>query len=205
MFQKLTAGESVHLLDWPETGHINELVLSEMRYTRDAITTGLAQRAEAGIKVRQPLSLATVWNAFNASETDEARQNYLDIISEELNVKEVKIKRSGDQDTVTDTTPHIELDLEITPELKMEGQMREVIRNVQQARKQAGLEVDDRIKLGLQTDDEGLKAVFGNDKLVETIKQETLATGLLEGSKGDFEATVKVDGAELHLSLAKSS
>src|SRR6185312_14779106 len=52
LYRLLTGGESIHLCDWPHAGHINELLLRDMRLVREAITSGLAKRAEAGIKVR---------------------------------------------------------------------------------------------------------------------------------------------------------
>src|SRR5439155_11081027 len=55
LFRSLTGRESVHLCDWPGDGQVNGLILKEMAEVRELITQGLAQRAEAGIKVRQPL------------------------------------------------------------------------------------------------------------------------------------------------------
>ena len=55
LYQKLTGGESVHLLDWPVTGHIDELVVEAMSFVQKVVNDGLSQRAKAGIKVRQPL------------------------------------------------------------------------------------------------------------------------------------------------------
>jgi isoleucyl-tRNA synthetase len=217
LYQKLTGGESVHLLDWPDTGHINELVISDMQQVREAITVGLAQRAEAGIKVRQPLAKVTI-PAHHFTDTEDRQEIYKEIIAEELNVKEVTFTNTdkGREERMAKGVVEgaikavkepiaISLDLKITPELKREGQMREIIRNVQQARKQAGLEVDDRILLGLQTDDTGLQAVLEDGALLQTIRDETLATGSLEGSEPGFETTVKVDGAELQVALAKSA
>jgi isoleucyl-tRNA synthetase len=192
LYQKLTDGESVHLLDWPATGHVNELIIDEMSKLREIITDGLAQRAAEGIKVRQPLLKIT-------AQGDEAKllRKFEDIVQEELNIKFV-------EEIGGDTLPKPILDLLITPELKQEGQMREIVRNVQSARKQAGLEVDDRVKLGLQTDDEALKSVLEDKALMHTVHAETLATGPLEGSKAGFETVAKIDGAELQISLLKA-
>jgi len=183
LYQKLTGGESVHLLDWPVTGRINELIVSDMETVRDYVNQGLSIRAKEHQKVRQPLASVTV-------PTLGKFVDFADILSEELNVKSVKL---GDE---------FALDLVITPELKSEGIAREVIRHIQSARKEAGLNIDDRIELVLITEDVELKqAIVENGKV---ITDETLATELShEGSK-DFSISVKIDAANLTISLQKA-
>lgn len=190
LYRKLTAGESVHLLDWPATGHINELLLSEMQKIRDVITDGLAQRATAGIKVRQPLLKIT-----SGPADFEVLKKFEDIICEELNVKSVESSGDALEKPV--------IDIDITPELKQEGLMREIVRHVQQARKQAGLEVDDRIELSLQSEDKDLVEVLDDHKLTEVIKHETLAKSLHKAPVKGYEVAVKIDGVELKISLNK--
>ncbi|MBC7581301.1 isoleucine--tRNA ligase [Aeromicrobium sp.] len=209
LFLKLTGGEigeSVHLLDWPKVGIVNEVVLKEMQYAREAITDGLSKRAEAGIKVRQPLASATVWNAYAIrSEINEVAtdiQLYQDIIAEELNVKIVRLKHSDGQPLATASSVHTELDLTLTPELLREGMTREVIRNVQQARKAAGLQVDDRIVLCLTT--EALELVQAIKEYAIQIVSETLSTGLVEEQQAQFTSVAKVEGQELRISLSKA-
>jgi isoleucyl-tRNA synthetase len=202
LYRKLTGGESVHLLDWPETGHINELVVNDMANTREVITIGLAQRAQAGIKVRQPLASASVfWNSFAGRPQQELDQ-YLEIIREELNVKTVKLSQGNAQPK---SGVVVKLDLEITPDLKREGLMREVIRNVQQARKQAGLEVDDRIDLTLESNDTEFTKLLNNKHLTDIIQQETLATSLNETTTKAHATTARIDNTELIISLAKAT
>jgi isoleucyl-tRNA synthetase len=202
LFQKLTGGESVHLLDWHAAGHVNELVIRDMAATRAAISSGLAQRAEGGIKVRQPLAKATVVNAFNIGETADTYAEYLEIIREELNVKEVVCA-----DGEAGAAPHAILDLAITPELRREGLAREVIRHVQQARKAAGLEVDDRIHLAFTTEDAELRKLLdGDSELTALILRETLAVPLAKGAEqpSGYVAGVKVDGRPLEIRLARA-
>lgn len=183
LYQKLTDGDSVHLMDWPKTGHINELVVGDMETVRDYVNQGLSIRAKERIKVRQPLASVAV-------PTLGQFVDFKDILSEELNVKEVKLGKE------------FALDLVITPKLKSEGIAREVIRHIQAARKDAGLNVDDRIQLVLTTGDNELnKSITEHSK---TIKNETLATELSDKGSKDFTVNVKIDGVELTISLQKS-
>lgn len=211
LYRKLTGGESVHLLDWPEVGHINELTLQDMNFVRSVIKEGLAYRSEAGIKLRQPLEWVNIYDS-----TSRLNSELCEIIAEELNVKRVDTRRNP---SFSATTPFLKkwlervveqpiviLNFEITPELKREGLMREVIRNVQQARKQAGLEVDDRIDLRLESTDKVLTTLLkSHTKLTEIIKQETLAKTFNKTLPKDFVVDVNIDGAELSIQLAKVS
>jgi isoleucyl-tRNA synthetase len=200
LYQKLTGGESVHLQDWPERGHVNELLIKDMNLLREAITVGLSERATAGIKVRQPLHKATVWNLLYG-ENDFLKSFYEEIVKEELNVKSVEFKRAADEKGMSSPNPSITLDLRITPELKREGLMREVIRNVQNARKQAGLNVDDRITLSLHADDSELSKALQEHK--DTIAQETLAVSTAKKVTDAFTQEVKVEGMLLTITLAR--
>jgi isoleucyl-tRNA synthetase len=194
LFLKLTGGElgeSVHLLDWPKVGAVNEAVLSEMAEVRELINIGLSQRAANSLKVRQPLASAKLLSSTELSQELES------IVLEELNVKSTSVEARKDRKPLA-----VELDLNVTPELKREGMMREVIRNVQSARKAAGLQVDDRIHLCLQTDSKELQQAI--EEHADTITSETLATGLVDAPQGQFSQTAKVEGQELSVSLSKA-
>jgi len=188
LYRKLTGGESVHLTDWPEVGHANELVLERMTRTREIIEQGLGQRmqkseTEAQIKVRQPLSTLT----YSGPKLDEF---YESIIAEEVNVKSVNHE--------TELELFVSLNKTITPELRREGLAREVVRHVQSARKNAGLNVDDRIELSLSTDDDELKKALV--EYASVIAAETLAESVTEGEYA-HSTEVKVEGVSLSLSL----
>jgi isoleucyl-tRNA synthetase len=202
LYHKLTGGESVHLLDWPKVGHVNELLLDEMEAARGHIALGLQGRSLRGpeFKLRQPLASAAL------KVKTELPKELLEIVKEELNVETIsqsvipapKINSEGGK---TVTPVQTILDDKITPQLKRKGLMREVVRFVQNARKQAGLNVDDRINLSLQTDDDELQQAI--EEYEETIKAETLATELGEVS-GGYETTVSLEGAKLKIALKKS-
>ena len=207
LYQHLTGGESVHLLDWPTDNPVDERVLADMRRTRELIAGGLALRMErtddyGQIKIRQPLSYA--------SYTGERLGSYYEkIMQEELNVKRVswvedlaKYQVSGVVNEA-ETEAWLELDKHLTSELEAEGLSREVIRVVQKARKDAGLSVDDRILLTLSTDDTKLNSAI--DTWSDSIMAETLTTAsLTEDQPAEYTTTVKVAGSALRLELAKA-
>jgi isoleucyl-tRNA synthetase len=129
LYVSITGEESVHLTDWTEPGKIDNSVLGKMHVAREMINEGLAFRATHKVKVRQPLA-----SVFVSSHIDE---DYQEIVKEELNVKEYIVDPQKGLTT--------SLDLKITDVLKIEGEAREIIRFIQQARKKAGFDVDDRI------------------------------------------------------------
>ena len=182
LYEKLTGGESVHLLDWPEAGHINELVIKDMATVREYVNEGLSVRAKNQLKVRQPLASITV------PEFGES-VDFENILKDELNVKEVK---KGDV---------LELDLAITPELHREGLMREVVRRVQNARKKAGLNVDDRIDLSLKANGALEHAIKEHEK---TILTEVLGEKITQ-EEYSYSDQVKIEDQELAISLVKAS
>lgn len=198
LYQKMTGGESVHLLDWPKLGHLDELALRNMASTRHLITNGLAQRADAKIKVRQPLAQATICNAFDNSQPEDSLQPYLDIISDELNVKNVRLVSNAEPGEAT-----ITLDMQVTPALKREGLMREIIRNVQQARKAAGLEVDDRIHLGLVSLNPSVTEVVLDNELIRIIREETLANDVVQADVSENKLSASIEGADVTVSVLK--
>jgi len=185
LYQKLTGGESVHLLDWPNAGHVNELVVQDMETVRDYVNQALSIRAKERVKIRQPLASVTVPSLGEFVDFEE-------ILRDELNVKQVE---KGEV---------LALDLEITPELRREGQSREVIRHIQAARKAAGLNVDDRIECAVSTDDAELsRAVKENlQRITVEVLAETVSDQDLD--QVDYTTDVTIDGVQLSISLKKS-
>lgn len=227
LYHNLTGdNESIHLKDWLPAGAVDEQVLADMARTRELINTGLSLRMkkdehQESIKVRQPLQRAAYAGA-------KLAEYYEQIMAEELNVKEIRWVEHVDEyladDDVTEgvVKPEswVEIDKTITPELKREGLMREVIRHVQSARKKAGLQVDDRIVLHLAVgaepasqpaapgqvqpaDDAAAQLRQALTEHADTIASETLAT-MQQPGDALYQTTATVDGAELQVSLAKA-
>lgn len=93
------------------------------------------------------------------------------------------------------------LDLTITPELEAEGRARDLVRMIQQARKDAGLHVADRITLGLDVPSEFKSALATHG---DFIAAQTLATSWKEGSAGSAQQVKQeLDGAEFIIGLSK--
>ena len=189
LYQKMTGAgvvnseipESVHLLDWPEAGLIDEVVLTQMAKTREVITAGLAERmkkteTEAQIKVRQPLAKLV----YAGERLDDF---YEQIIMEEVNVKAVEHGGA------------LALDKTLTPELLEEGKIRELIRFVQAARKKAGLNVDDRIRL--------MVSMEVSEAYREMLMNEVLAEELVQEGNFGYDEIVKVQGENVAISLEK--
>jgi len=163
--------ESVHLCDYPkfDDSLIDDNLEKEMDEVRTLITIALDKRKEEGVKVRQPLAKLFIKRKIN--------NELFDIIKEELNVKEIVIDSSIKEE--------VELDFNLTEELKQEGIAREIIRNIQQARKNLKYSKNDKILLKLEGDNL-------NDNLKQFILKEVLAEGYIE--QGDF-----VDTKELNI------
>ena len=97
----------------------------------------------------------------------------------------------------------VALELALTPELRSEGLARELIRVVQDARKAAGLDVSDRIALGIVADGAPAEARDAHRALITA---ETLATELsstpAEGAT--HAASAEIDGQPVAVSLRRS-
>lgn len=216
LYQDLTGGESVHLLDWPTDNPVDEKVLADMARTRDLINGGLALRmrkdestGEKQVKIRQPLAFAS----YSGKRLDPY---YEQIMRDELNVKRINwVENLADYQAgpvVTDVKVDdqneaegwLELNKQLTPELEREGLSREVIRAVQKARKNAGLNVDDRIRLAIASDDAKLNEAV--EQYADNIKAETLAVELTDELSDDNVHTesAKANGIQFTVSLVKA-
>ena len=258
---------SVHLTDFPEPGE-RDLALEEtMAVAREAVRLGLAARAQAQVKVRQPLRAAVV--VATGSER-EAIERLSDLIREELNVHELRLVAAADELAELEVKPNyktlgprfgkqmplaaaavagldprrvaealqtggpvaiavggqdhelaaddllvsmkplegyqleregshaVALELQIDFELQIEGWAREVVHAVQAARRDAGLDVSDRIALTLAGDDDLVGAARAYESY---IAGETLATQISYESLAGT-APVTIDGRELRIGVA---
>ncbi len=176
--------KSVHLDDWPRADKklIDEKLERQMEKVRQTVTEALKERSNAGIKIRQPLAELQV--------PLKLQKELEDLIKEEVNVKKVSFGKS------------LKLDTDITPALKEEGNIREIIRHIQEMRKKAGYKPKDRI--GIRYSGE-LDEVFSRKK--EFILKEARLTELEAGAKEsrvfDSEKETSIDGKKLWLGVKK--
>ena len=190
IWQKITGNnfeneeKSVHLEKWPEVGNINNKILEEMNVIRKIAELGLAKRDEAGIKVRQPLNQFSIFNfqfSINA---------YIGLIKDELNVKNVKTEK-GEGDIF------VKIDTEITEELKLEGFKRELVRIINNIRKNQSLVIADEIKVYYKTSGENIEKVIANKKLKQELLKDVLASDIVKGiDKGLEGKKTKVNDEE---------
>jgi len=136
IFRNLTGGGSVHLENFPQgdKSFLDKDLISNMALVRGVVEAGHSKRKENSLKLRQPLAKVTYLSAIKLPEELE------EIIKEELNVKAVEFKKGKEG---------VELDTNLTEDLKKEGEAREIIRNVQKLRKEQNLTLNDQIDLTL--------------------------------------------------------
>ncbi|MDO8604789.1 MAG: class I tRNA ligase family protein [bacterium] len=182
--------ESVHLEGWSDMSpplceeHETE-ALVKMTEVRRIVSLGLEARAKAGIKVRQPLTRLTVKNT-----ELKGKDYYIALILDEVNIKEVAFDSS--------LIDEVSLDTNVTPNLKREGQLRDLLRDIQELRKESKLNPSDIITLTIKTTDEGRA-------LVEEFSQEIKKTAQVsEIVFGEVEGTdALVDGIGFAFEISK--
>ncbi len=180
VFQKMKINdmkESVHLENWPEVGEVDLDLIKNMQAVREVVTASLELRQKSGHKVRQPLASLQVTGDFS--------KDFLDIIADEVNVKEIKVGAE------------LKLDTTLTTELVKEGIARDVIRAIQDARKTEKLNPSETVKLVMNTNKRDIVEEFS-----EMIKGPT---GVSEISFVDDKQTysVEVEGGETTFSVMK--
>jgi isoleucyl-tRNA synthetase len=180
--------DSVHLTDWPTAPAewANDDLRRDMARVRRVVASGLAARNAAGIKVRQPLRQIVIGGSALNPELET-------ILLEELNIKAAKYE--GEDGAVT-------LDTEINEDLKLEGLARDLVRKIQELRKQSGFAVEDRIRLFY--DGDGLLAQ-ALERWRDYIATETLAVAVARGAAPDGASTerLQIEGNDLTVSVVR--
>ncbi len=261
------AEPSVHLCDFPEPGERDQPLEAAMEVARETVRLGLAARAQAKLKVRQPLRAAVV---VATGVEREAITRMSAIVREELNVRELRFVSEANELGDVEVKPNyrslgprfgkdmpmvaaavaglnpvhvvealrsgrsvainiggtdheldaedvsvlmkplagyqveregshaVALELEIDDALRVEGWAREIVHAVQAARREAGLEITDRITLALAGDEVLVSAARAHQ---DYIAGETLAVEVSYESL-DGVPPVKIDGLALQVGVA---
>jgi isoleucyl-tRNA synthetase len=271
--------QSVHLCDFPapeEIGRREPELEASMALARETVRLGLGARGKAKIKVRQPLREAVI---VADTREREAIQRLVDVVREELNVREVRFVQAAEELSSYEIKPNyrslgpvfgkdmpraaeaiaaldpsrvaqavrngepigisvggrehtlsaadviltmrapegysveregahaVALDLKLDDDLRREGRAREIVHAVQNARKSAGLQVENRIELWL----EGAPALIdAAEAHREYIAGETLAVVLKIGdaaasAQADYREQTEVDGLKLSIALRRAA
>ncbi len=136
IYTNLTSEESVHLTDWPEKiGEIDNQLQDNMRVAREIVEKGHSARKESSLKVRQPLK------SVNYTAQNRLPEEIESVIAAELNVKLVIYSLDSDLSVKVDT--------QLTEELKAEGEARELVRMIQEKRKDMNVKFNDQVKVTL--------------------------------------------------------
>ncbi len=174
---KIQDGISVHLADWPKakTRFIKPKIESQMDWVRDIVAKALNLRLKAGIKVRQPLNKLKIKN-----EKLKIEPAIMELIKDEVNVKEVEFSK--------DLKEEVELDTKITPELKAEGFLRELVRQIQELRKEKGLSPGDKIYLELKLNPKDKKMLHGK---IKDLQKEVKAPKVILSNSSTLKIEIK--------------
>ncbi len=267
IYENLDGSEpSVHLTDFPEPRARERELEQAMAIARETVRLGLAARAQAKLKIRQPLRAAVV---VASGQEREAIERLSDVVMNELNVRELRFVAQADELGQVEVKPNyrtlgprfgkdmptvaaavaaldaasvaaalregrplainisghdhelhpqdlllsmkplegyqieregshaVALELLIDDELRIEGWARDIVRAIQNARADAGLDVSDRIVLWLAGDDDLVGAARAHENY---IAGETLAIQIHYGS-ADGAEPVTIDGRELRVAL----
>ncbi|ADJ26052.1 isoleucyl-tRNA synthetase [Dehalogenimonas lykanthroporepellens BL-DC-9] len=205
---KPDAPDSVHLTDYPVADQeaIDLNLSTAMRQAMKISSIGRAARAQAGIKVRQPLSRALVKGV--SAGKPAGLSALVEAIAEELNVKEIVFTGENDMPAeaamVADAGLTVGIDTTMTPDLVDEGLVREITHRIQGLRRNADLEIADHIKVYFEASAEIADVIREWDTY---IRKETLAVVIVEGVPEDIGLVAdayKLDGKSVKLGVSKA-
>jgi len=185
IYTNLTKEESVHLTTWPENVSLNDKdneVIYGMKEIRKVAERVHSRRKELNIPVRQPLQKLIVFYPHDEKLWDFGK----DVLADEVNVKEIEFKWYEDVEKDQSLKKFFKdgfyLDTNITPELKEEADTRDLIRKIQEARKNLGVNISDKMVLTTpwMPKDLKLKDLILKKTLVKSVKTGEFNVSLLD-------------------------
>jgi isoleucyl-tRNA synthetase len=211
------AKESVHLSDFPiaDETKINDKLNSDVELAMKISSLGRAARAKAGIKVRQPLGKAVV--GVETEEEKKALESLATGVMEEINVKQLVVLSEAkerkesrchrdtlDYSVSNDARYWVAISTELPPELIAEGVSRELVRHLQNMRRNAKFDITDHIITYYQTEEPLIKQVI--NAFADYIKQETLSRELIDSlpPDGAYSEKHRISNSEVSLAIKKA-
>jgi len=196
---KSGAPVSVHHNRWPsiDESRLDGGLEKAMELARKVGELGRSIRAGEGVKLRQPLGSAVV---VGRKELISRLEPLKEVIEGELNISRLLLSPEkkpgyiyeGDGDMA------VGIDLEINEELMLDGLSREIVRHIQNLRKLADLEVDERILVHYRGGPL-IERVFS--ERLEYISRETLSTKLIRSEKAPGNPK-RIGGEDLVISIS---
>lgn len=172
---------SVHLCDWPKASSYDENVIVQMSHAREIVTRALELRTKENIKVRQPLQTLEIKVAMP--------NEYLEIIKDEVNIKDIEVNPKLEETVWIDTT--------LTTELIHEGIARELIRIIQDLRKANGLSPEDTITIQMVCESNIQDIIATHHALITSVTRTSTITFVEQVSTepilvGDFKLSLEI-------------
>jgi isoleucyl-tRNA synthetase len=210
------AKESVHLADFPvaDETKINDKLNSDVGLAMKISSLGRAARAKAGIKVRQPLGKAVV--GVETEKEKKALENLATEVMEEINIKQLVVLSEAkekeefpsnmpDYSMANDARYWVAINTELPPELIAEGISRELVRHLQNMRRNARFDIKDHIIIYYQTKEPLIKQVINS--FADYIKQETLSRELIDDlpPDGTYSEEHRISNNEVYLAIKKAN
>ncbi len=189
-----------------------ELNVREVRFvaadSEEAAAHGLTSRLTVHARVAGPRLGKDVQQAIKGSKSGDwsvaddgtVTSGGIALREGEFTLEQVAGASGGTEIAVLPRGGFVALDTTVTPELEAEGLARDVVRGVQQARRDAGLSVSDRIVLHVDGDAAVLDAVRTHESLVAG---ETLATSVHLGDLAEG-TSIDVTGASARVAVARA-
>jgi isoleucyl-tRNA synthetase len=204
------APDSVHLADYPEAdvSRIDVSLSASMRLAMKVSSIGRSARAQAAIKVRQPLAEAIVTSLSAAEQA--GLEKLADSIIEELNVKKLGFAADAASldaeaySTISEGPVAVAIDKRLSQELADEGLVREITHRLQGLRKTAGYEIADNIVTYFETDEHTERVVAD---WTGYITRETLSKEIVKGVPEETSVTAesfKLEGHPVKLGVKKA-
>lgn len=179
IWQGVTGNQSsVHLELWSNTaGKENTEVLTSMQLARDIVELGMSARKESGLKVRQPLATVAIARVTLSDA-------YFGLIADELNIHTVQVvddiaTLAGAWVVREESHMHVAICTDLTDELVTEAILRELVRAINQIRKEKGYTREHRITVAYATESDLIQSVFAtyHDELVNSVLADEIFVG----------------------------